>query len=137
MSLKDYYRILGVNREASAQDIKKAFRQLALRYHPDRNPGDVKEAEEKFKEINEAYEVLGDDQKKRQYDRLLDWPAYSWRIVVINDAPDDRAELGLLKQMLQRLAGMDLSFSTPDYRRSSWGCKRQQGWRHCQRWWRE
>ena len=64
MSLKDYYRILGVNKDASAQDIKKAFRQLALRYHPDRNPGDVKEAEEKFKEINEAYEVLGDEQKK-------------------------------------------------------------------------
>ena len=83
MSLKDYYRILGVNKDASAQDIKKAFRQLALRYHPDRNPGDVKEAEEKFKEINEAYEVLGDEQKKRHYDRLLNWPAYSWRTVVI------------------------------------------------------
>jgi len=137
MSLKDYYRILGVNKDASAQDIKKAFRQLALRYHPDRNPGDVKEAEEKFKEINEAYEVLGDEQKKRQYDRLLNWPAYSWRTVVINDAPDDRAELDLLREMLQRLVDMGLSFSTPNYRQRSWGCKRQQGWRRCQRWWQE
>jgi curved DNA-binding protein CbpA len=65
MSLKDYYRILGVNEDAGIQDIKKAFRQPALRYHPNRNPGDVKEAEEEFKEINEAYEVLGDEQKER------------------------------------------------------------------------
>ncbi len=134
MSLMDYYRVLGVNKDAGAQDIKKAFRQLALRYHPDRNPGDVKEAEEKFKEINEAYEVLGDEQKKRQYDRSLNWPAYSWRTVIINDAPDDRAELDLLREMLQRLADIGLGFSTPNYRRRSWGCKRQQGWRRCQRW---
>jgi len=137
MSLKDYYRILGVNREATVQDIKKAFRQLALRYHPDRNPGDVKEAEEKFKEINEAYEVLGDEPKRQQYDRLLDWPAYSWRTVVINDNPDDRAELDLLREILQRFASTGLSFGAPNYRRRSWGCKRQQGWRRCQRWWQE
>ncbi len=136
MNLKDYYRILGVNKGASAQDIKKAFRQLALRYHPDRNPDDVKEAEEKFKEINEAYEVLGDEQKKWQYDRLLSWPAYSWRTITINDAPNDRADLGLLREMLQRLADIGLSFSVPNYRRS-WGCKRQQGWRCCQQWWQE
>ena len=65
MSLKDYYRILGVNIDASAQDINKAFRQLALRYHPDRNHDNMKQAEEKFKKINEPYEVLGDEQKKR------------------------------------------------------------------------
>jgi len=55
MSLKDYYRILGVNIDASAQDINKAFRQLALRYHPDRNHDNMKQAEEKFKKINEPY----------------------------------------------------------------------------------
>ena len=70
MQAKDYYQILGVGRDASPEDIKKAFRQLALRYHPDRNPGNTKEAEGRFKEINEAYEVLGNEQKRHQYDYL-------------------------------------------------------------------
>jgi curved DNA-binding protein CbpA len=137
MSLKDYYRILGVNRDASAQDIKKAFRQLALRYHPDRNPDNMKQAEEKFKEINEAYEVLGDEQKRWQYDRLLNWPGYSRRTIIINDIPNNGADLDLVREMLQRLADIGLSFGAPNYRRRSWGCKRQQGWRRCQRWWQE
>jgi DnaJ-class molecular chaperone len=71
VNLRDYFHILGVNKDASAQDIKKAFRQLALRYHPDHNPDNVKEAEKKFKEINEAYEVLGDERKRWQYDQML------------------------------------------------------------------
>jgi curved DNA-binding protein CbpA len=136
MSLKDYYHILGVNQDAGAQDIKKAFRQLALQYHPDRNPDNVKEAEEKFKEINEAYEVLGDEQERQQYDRLLDWPAYSRRTIIINDIPNNTTDLDLLREMLQKLADMGLGFSAPNYRRS-WGCKRQPGWRRCQRWWQE
>jgi len=136
MSLKDYYCILGVSRDMSAEDIKKAFRQLALRYHPDRNPGNVKEAEEKFKEINEAYEVLGDEKKRRQYDRLLDWPGYSRRTIIINDTPKDAADLDLAREMLQRLADLGLEFSSSNYR-MSWGCKRQRGWRRCQRWWQE
>lgn len=69
MDYKDYYKILGVARGASADDIKKAFRKLARKYHPDVNPGD-KKAEEKFKEINEAYEVLSDADKRRKYDTL-------------------------------------------------------------------
>ncbi|MCX8111907.1 MAG: molecular chaperone DnaJ [Bacteroidia bacterium] len=64
---KDYYKILGVSREADAETIKKAYRRLALEYHPDRNPNN-KEAEERFKEISEAYEVLSDPEKRRQYD---------------------------------------------------------------------
>lgn len=64
---KDYYEILGVPRNATKEEIKRAYRKLALKYHPDRNPGD-KEAEEKFKEINEAYEVLSDDEKRKIYD---------------------------------------------------------------------
>ncbi|MBM4284997.1 MAG: molecular chaperone DnaJ [Deltaproteobacteria bacterium] len=64
---KDYYQILGVSRNASAEEIKKQYRQLALKYHPDRNPGD-KSAEEKFKEAAEAYEVLHDPEKRRLYD---------------------------------------------------------------------
>ncbi|HWN88309.1 MAG TPA: molecular chaperone DnaJ [Chitinophagaceae bacterium] len=68
MSKRDYYEILGVNKTASADEIKKAYRKVAMQFHPDRNPGD-KSAEEKFKEAAEAYEVLSDADKKGQYDR--------------------------------------------------------------------
>jgi molecular chaperone DnaJ len=66
---RDYYEVLGVARDASSADIKKAFRQLALKLHPDRNPGD-KQAEAAFKEAAEAYEILGDEQKRSVYDRF-------------------------------------------------------------------
>jgi len=69
MDYKDYYQILGVARSASADEIRSAYRKLALKYHPDRNPGD-KQAEEKFKEMNEAYQVLSDPQKRGRYDQL-------------------------------------------------------------------
>ena len=69
MEYKDYYRILGVDRSADEKTIKRAYRQLAVKYHPDKNPGDSR-AEERFKEINEAYEVLGDKGKRAKYDRL-------------------------------------------------------------------
>ncbi|MBK6792860.1 MAG: J domain-containing protein [Anaerolineales bacterium] len=69
MDYKDYYKILGVERKASADEIRSAYRKLAMQYHPDKNPGD-KKAEDKFKEINEAYQVLSDDQKRAHYDRL-------------------------------------------------------------------
>jgi len=67
MEYKDYYKILGVSKNASKEEIKRAYRELAKKYHPDLNPGN-KEAQEKFKEINEAYEVLSDDNKRKQYD---------------------------------------------------------------------
>ena len=69
MEYKDYYKALGVERKASADDIRKAYRKLAMQYHPDKNPGD-KKAEDKFKEINEAYQVLSDEQKRARYDQL-------------------------------------------------------------------
>jgi len=69
MEYKDYYKVLGVERKASTDDIRKAYRKLAMQYHPDKNPGD-KKSEEKFKEINEAYQVLSDDQKRARYDQL-------------------------------------------------------------------
>ncbi|MGQ9848314.1 MAG: molecular chaperone DnaJ [Bacteroidales bacterium] len=69
MTKRDYYEILGVSRNATKEEIKKAYRKKALQYHPDRNPGD-KEAEEKFKEAAEAYDVLSDDEKRRRYDQF-------------------------------------------------------------------
>ncbi|WMJ82314.1 molecular chaperone DnaJ [Clostridium sp. MB40-C1] len=69
MANKDYYEVLGISKGASEDEIKKSYRKLAMKYHPDRNPGD-KEAEEKFKDINEAYQVLSDPEKKSQYDRF-------------------------------------------------------------------
>ncbi len=71
MDYKDYYKILGVERNATEAEVKSAFRKLALQYHPDRNPGN-KQAEEKFKEINEAYEVLSDPEKRARYEQLGD-----------------------------------------------------------------
>lgn len=70
MSKRDYYEVLGVGREAGPDEMKKAYRKLAMQYHPDRNPNDVEAATEKFKEASEAYEVLSDPQKRERYNRF-------------------------------------------------------------------
>lgn len=76
MDFKDYYKILGIPKTATADDIKKAYRKLAVKYHPDKNQGD-KNAEEKFKEISEAYEVLSNSEKRKKYDEVGEnWKYY-------------------------------------------------------------
>ena len=69
MEYKDYYKILGIDKKASQEEIKKVYRKLAKKYHPDANPGD-KKAEDKFKDISEAYEVLSDKEKRSKYDNF-------------------------------------------------------------------
>ncbi len=69
MDYKDYYKVLGVSRDATADDIKKEYRKLAKKFHPDKNPGNV-QAEKKFKEVNEAYEALSDPEKRKKYDQF-------------------------------------------------------------------
>src|SRR5687767_12527387 len=76
MDFKDYYATLGVPKTASAKEVKQAFRKMARKYHPDVNPGD-KSSESRFKEINEAYEVIGDPEKRKKYDELgSNWKMY-------------------------------------------------------------
>lgn len=76
MEFKDYYKTLGVSKNAGQDEIKKAYRKLAVKYHPDKNPND-KSAEQKFKDVSEAYEVLGDPEKRKKYDTLgQDWKKY-------------------------------------------------------------
>jgi curved DNA-binding protein len=77
MEYKDYYKILGIEKKATQEEIKKAYRKLAVKYHPDKNPGD-KKAEERFKEVNEANDVLSDPEKRKKYDNLGDnWQQYA------------------------------------------------------------
>jgi len=132
--MKDYYQVLGVSKEVSHEEIKKAFRGLALRYHPDRNPQSQKQAEEKFKEINEAYEVLGDEHKRRQYDYLLALTQHRQKFMTEDDfgfSFSQTLDEETLQQLLRRLAALGLGFSSGlGYMR---GCRRGYG-RCCRRW---
>lgn len=90
MSKRDYYEVLGVEKTATADEIKKAYRKLAKKYHPDANSDNKEEAEKKFKEIAEAYEVLSDEGKRKQYDNFrtcircrfrFRWISLIWRTI--------------------------------------------------------
>ena len=97
MAKRDYYEVLGVDKNASAEDIKKAYRKMAIKYHPDKNPGD-KEAEEKFKEAAEAYSVLSDADKKARYDQF-------GHAGVEGSGPDFSGGFGNLNDILNDLFG--------------------------------
>jgi len=135
MIQKDYYQILGVRRDASGEDIRKAFRRQALRHHPDHNPDNPKEAEEKFKEINEAYEVLCNEHKRRYYDHLIDRTGYRRKTMVVDDIFEDMwrdsRDLDWITKMRQAFAELDPRLRAFT-RQGSQGCKRQRGWR-CRR----
>jgi DnaJ-class molecular chaperone len=135
MELKDYYHIINVSRDANAEDIKKAFRQLAMRYHPDRNPENTEEAGKKFKEINEAYEVLGDEQKRWQYDRLASLSSYPRRTMPVEDIFIEDMGADSILEMLRRMAGMSFVVRGAGWRKP-WGCGRRQSGQ-CRRQWRQ
>ena len=133
MSFVDYYQVLGVDREANQEEIKKAFRRLAMRHHPDRNPQDTRQAEERFKQINEAYEVLGNEEKRFQYDYLITRPRRSREAVMRDYAFVDLSTESLsteaLRQFLEELATLGLGLRRAGYKR---GCRRGSG-RRCNR----
>jgi len=104
---KDYYRILGVPQNATNDQIKKAYRKLAMQYHPDRNPGKEKWANDKFKEINEAYAILGDPEKRRQYDQF-------GTIGDIGDIFSSPFTRGTFEDMIKDFGGAGLKFDFLD-----------------------
>lgn len=134
MEVKNYYQVLGLNQDASTEDIKKAFRRLALRCHPDHNPVNIQEATEKFKEINEAFQVLGDEHKRRQYNRLINLSGYRWSGVGMESNSNDITDYEMLREMLQKLANMGFYDNGIGWEKP-WGCGRRQGGQ-CRRQWR-
>lgn len=122
MIFKDYYQVLGVDRDATLVEIRRAFRKLAFRYHPDHNPNDANQAEEKFKEINEAYEVLSDEVRRIKYDYLMGQ---------IEQQQSGSSSKGIsMEELLRVLASQGISFDTTRMGRSpgcprGYGCRRQ------------
>lgn len=130
--MRDYYQVLGVTRDASQDEIKKSFRSLALRHHPDRNPQNQLEAEENFKEINAAYEVLGDPARRQQYDYLAALSQLAQRNAGCDSQGDVFApvsDVETLEQLLRQLADLGLDIGIMRVR----GCRRGYG-RRCRRW---
>ena len=103
----DYYSILGVPRNSSDDEVKKAYRKLAMKYHPDRNPGKEDWANEKFKEINEAYAVLGNPEKRSQYDRF-------GTVGDVSDIFSNRATHSTFEDLMGDFGGAGLRFDFLD-----------------------
>jgi len=136
VNMQDYYQILGVSRDAGQDEIKKAYRRLALCYHPDRHQQEKEKAEEKFKEVNEAYQILGDDDKRRQYDSLTAWSQNRRRFIIVDDDMYDRSGRTLdreaLMKLLEEFAALGINIrDVMGY--SQRGCRRGYG-RRCRRW---
>jgi curved DNA-binding protein CbpA len=131
MSFKDYYQVLGIGRDATQEEIKRSFRRLALRYHPDHNPEDPKQAEERFKEINEAYEVLSDEARRRQYDYLMSRLGQRPRVFVVEDILSRSSSSNTLDELLRELAALGTHLDNM-WRRKPRGCRRGFS-RRCQR----
>ena len=89
MAKRDYYDVLGVSKNASPEDLKSAYRKLAVKYHPDKNPGDTK-AEDKFKEASEAYGILSDKEKKQNYDNFGHAAFENGCLLYTSPSPRDR-----------------------------------------------
>jgi len=102
---KDYYQTLGVPRNASEEQIKKAYRKLAMKYHPDRNLGKEQWANEKFKDINEAFSVLGDPEKKKRYDRFGTTEGMN-----IGDVFNNASTKGTFEDLMSDFGGQGLGF---------------------------
>jgi molecular chaperone DnaJ len=91
LAIKDYYQLMGISREATGDEVRKAYRRLVMEYHPDRNPNNP-DCEGRMKEINKAYQVLGDEDKRRQYDLLLQ-DSFNRRLYYEEDLTDDLIEI--------------------------------------------
>jgi len=122
MKLKDYYQTLNVSNKASDEEIKKAFRRLAMQHHPDHNPDNTREAEIKFREINEAYEVLGDGMRRYQYDKII---TLSETIAAEDDVYQNISPESL-QDILQKFTGTGFMVRGMGWRKP-WGCGRQGG----------
>lgn len=130
--MKNYYQVLGIDKGANQEEIKRAFRRMASLYHPDHNPQDPKEAEEKFKEINQAYEVLSDEAKRRQYDRLIHQRRSQRREVPMEDFLNwGFTGSDILEELLREFAARSIIFDEIP-RSRTWGCGRGRG-RRCRR----
>ena len=134
--MKNYYQLLGIEPSAGQEEIKRAFRKMASLYHPDHNPKDAEKAEEKFKAINEAYEVLGDEGKRRQYDRLIRPRRAGSREVIMEDFINWRVTgSDIMEELLREFGFRTIIFE--ERPRSRWGgCGRGRG-RRCRRFYSE